>query len=352
MRAPTSAPNPRMRQPVAVWLLSVVSVGPLACGGGRGGDDDDASGDGDADADADADGDADADADTDGDADDACVPEPGGDVVQAHCDELVIAVLGGGGGATRVQVRGRLFFGLAEGTCARVGSVEIHDGREPLQVLDGLPAGLALDGTTGLVAEGPADAALSARCGTDEGWADRYGLVVRGEVDGGTYEARCGTLDDGTGWPPRVLLSCHEGLAEPPGQGNAMVTGGEGFAWTDLYVYFDHPEGQAITGVDGTLRILPALDPFDFGGPVSPFDTQGWTASVNETDLPGSGVATQVNLHADGDPLGLDVCPVTPPQPDPQAPLPPVFLARMTGTTERGAFSSEVYVRMCTRGGN
>jgi len=345
-----------MRPLVRVCSIALLSSVLAACGGGRGDDDDsapdgDADADGDGDADADADGDADTDGDADGDAD-ACVPAAGDEIIQAHCDEVEIAVLAGGG-PTRVQVRGRLSFGLGDGTCARADSVDVLRGQELVQILDGAPGALGLDLTSGRLAEGEADAALSVRCGTDEDWADRFGLVVRGRVDGGTYEARCGSADSGSGWPPRVLLTCHEGLAEPPGRGNAMVTGGDGFTWTDLYAYFPHPDGQAITAVGDAIRILPSFEPWGFGGATTePFDTQGWTAWVGETDIPGTGITTQASLHADGDPLGLAVCPLTPPEPDPQAPLPPVFLARVTGTTEIGPFSSELYVSLCTRAAN
>ena len=338
-------------------VLVVLLVLAVACGGRERGDDDDddATGDGDADADADGDSDADADADADGDADadadgdaDACAPDPGGQVLNASCDEVEIAVLEAAAGVARLQVRGRVSLWPGEGVCAVVDSVDVYDGDQLVQTLDGAPAALGLDGTTGLLATGEADGSLVARCGRDDGWASGAGLVVRGRADGGTFEARCGSVDFGTGWPPPVIRTCHEGLGAPPGAGDAMITGGDGFTWTDLYAYVPHGEGGAVTGIDSEVRVLPSSDPFG-GLPIDPFDTTGWSAWVGETDLPGTGAATQVSLHADGDPLGLEVCPVTPPEPGPEDPLPPVFLARLTGTTESGPLSTEVYVRMCTR---
>ncbi|MBI5160031.1 MAG: hypothetical protein HY996_01195 [Micrococcales bacterium] len=335
---------------MAVLVAALVA----GCSGSGGGDDDegpdgdaDTDSDGDTDTDSDADTDVDTDADSDGDGDsDACAPAPGDAVIDASCDEVEMAILD----SARMEVSGRVILGVGDGVCARVTSVDVLVGDAVLQTLDGSPGALGLDFTSGVLATGDADASLAARCGTDEPWANVDGLVVRGRADGGTFEARCGTADFGTGWPPHTILTCHEGLDTPPGDGNAMVTAGEGFTWTDLYAYFPHAEGFAVTSIDPVMHIRPATSGFGGGPPLEPFDTQDWTAWVGETDYPGMGAATQASLHADGDPLGLDLCPITSPEPDPLAPLPPVFLARVTGQTTEGAFSSEIYVRMCTRG--
>jgi hypothetical protein len=127
-----------------------------------------------------------------------------------------------------------------------------------------------------------------------------------------------------------------------------MVSIYSGFPSATFYVVIPHAAGAAVTAVDGTFRVLPDAPS---GMPLAPFDSTGWTASVSETTMPLWGEVSQISLLADTDPLGEQVCPVPYSGTDPPPPesIPPVFLARLTGTTGRGPFRSEAYASMCTR---
>jgi hypothetical protein len=119
------------------------------------------------------------------------------------------------------------------------------------------------------------------------------------------------------------------------------------FTTTMGYFSIRHDPGEEIETVSGDVRVLAYN--WLFGGPIEPRDTTGWMTSAYEgmwLDRP----ASQISLNASEDLLGSEICPVScDVVGDPKCDPPPVWLGRLTGTTTRGAFRTEVLFSMCTR---
>jgi hypothetical protein len=192
---------------------------------------------------------------------------------------------------------------------------------------------------------------MVARCGGDDERFGGFGLVVRGRVDGGTFEARCADAEGGGRWPPALRITCHENVDDRPFSSYASINSGGGFTFADISISVPHGPGGALTHVDDTIHVIPHAYPF--GGAVvpDPFDRSGFATSVYESTGPVPGPYTDVRLSAMEDPFGLELCPFadTMPMPGPEYEPPPVMLLRITGTSERGAFSTEAYLDYCQR---
>lgn len=277
----------------------------------------------------------------------ACEPTGGSAMVAMNCDEMIVAVLAQSSGPTRVHVSGRL-FGPTMDACARIDSVELVEGGRTVETITA--SRTVRTYATGVWAVADATTDISAPCSGDTGRFDTLGLRVRGTTDGGTFEALCGTLDSGSSWPPRVVRTCHSGIDAPPFGGNALVMPLGPSTSTDLYGAFPHPDGTMLLTAATDVRVIPlAYTGFGGGPPLMPRDTTGWMAFANEMGDGYGGSFSQVSVFNDADPLGTELCPAGVVMPGPDFMPPPVFLGRISGTTSRGAFTSEIYFRMCTR---
>ncbi|MCC6665506.1 MAG: hypothetical protein IT375_17265 [Polyangiaceae bacterium] len=278
----------------------------------------------------------------------SCTPTGGSGTLKVSCDDVNLAVLALPGKPTAVRVTGRLV--AANGTCLLPESIDlVRPDKSVLQTLSGTgKAQKSWD--TSLWGSGDAHSEMVARCKDELDRIEPYGIIVKGKADGGSFEAKCGTgVESGSSWPPRVMLTCHSGLADPPAFGNAMVQPMGPFVSTQLMGQLPHPPGPGITSVASDIRIVPFQSSFGGGTPIPPFNTSGWQPSLSETTIPVTGqVSTNLNAFTDKDVLGA-ACPLpSPVDAMPPAP-PPIFFARLTGQGPAGAFTGELVVRMCTR---
>ncbi|MFO0713193.1 MAG: hypothetical protein U0353_25280 [Sandaracinus sp.] len=277
----------------------------------------------------------------------ACTPSGGPASGGGYCDLFELAVMTNGG-STEARLYGRLEPDGATG-CVVVDEVEVLEGGTSIGTLAGVGS-FDVGNPGALVARGPALPSMISRCAGDDERFDVYGLLVRGRYDGGTFEARCANAEGGSRWPPALHITCHENVDAPPGAGNGMVMGFMGTSFTSLYTTMPHGPGAAITGVDGTVHVI-GHSASSFGAPMAPapFHAMGFMASVGESGTPGGGPYSSITLSSPGDPFGAVLCPTPVTMPGPGTPPPPVFLLGITGTSERGPFSSEVYVNACYR---
>jgi hypothetical protein len=279
-----------------------------------------------------------------------CVPTAGGATMTGECDLVQLAILQSMGGAATVVVGGRVGIGGSPmmAPCSLIDSIDIvSQGGTTLQTLQGTSLAVATDGSGGPWTTGTASPALTQMCGSDTSRFDGIGLVVHGRTDGGTFVTKCGdnTLD--VGWPPRVVVTCHRGLAAPPLGTNATVQTFGMMALDQLFAAV--PEPPTITSVDANVHVIPGTAGIWGAMPMMPFDTTGWTSAETTMTEPDGKTATNVTLANMTDVLGVELCPVPPPMPNPMQPPPPVFLARITGATSAGPFMSELYVDFCAR---
>jgi hypothetical protein len=319
----------------------------LGCGGGRGG------GGGGSARDAGPDGGS-GDRDGGGPGDDGgspgddagtCTPITTGARTAVGCDWVRVGILQETAGAPRVEIRGRISG--ASGECAVLETIEFTNGTAPVAVIDAAGTRVTLDDQNAAWGVYDAAADLVAPCSGDDGRLEPFGVIVRGATETGPFEARCGSgVELGSGWPPRVFRTCHTGLSRMPTEGNSLVMPAGMFTTTMGYFAIPHGAGEAVTTVDGDVRVTPYTW---MAAPAMPRDTTGWMGSSSETPFLGE-TASQVSFYASEDLLGTEVCPVAcDPIMEPSCPTPPVWLGRFTGTTERGAFRTEVLFTICSR---
>jgi hypothetical protein len=278
----------------------------------------------------------------------ACVPTAGSAMGDAYCDQFFLSLFTSDDGAPRMELRGRLEPNdLAAGGCAVVDEIEVQVGGTTITTLEGTWGPVGVGGTR-LIAEGATFPALTERCAADEDRFGGFGFVVHGRIDGGAFTAECADAEGGSRWPPAVTVSCHHNIDAVPFSAYAMVMPGSAFTYTSLDVSLPHGPGAAITTAESTIHIIPGFAT-GFGGPIpdlEPFDSTGWTTSVFENSG-GFGPYSAVQSRLDSA-LPIELCPSSSAgPPGPGEPLPPVFLARIRGTSERGAFSAEAYVNNC-----
>lgn len=282
-----------------------------------------------------------------------CTPTAGPATGGGYCDLFELAVFTFDDAAPEARLYGRVTpDGLTTGGCAVVDEVEIQRGGAVLGTLPGVGT-FASGSETALLAQGPPLSEMTTRCEGDLERFGGFGLVVRGRVDGGTFEAHCADAEGGSRWPPAIRVTCHHNVEGRPVGSYAMVSDTATFDSTSLSAYVPHGPGGALTAVDSTVHVIPGFAPALFGPPppmLDPFDAGPFaSAGVTESMLPGTSTMTSnVSLFATDVLFPLAICP--PPStgpPGPGDPLPPVFLARVTGAGERGAFSTEAYVNFC-----
>jgi hypothetical protein len=276
----------------------------------------------------------------------ACEPTPGPAMGDAYCDGFELSLFTFDDAAPEVRLRGRLNpDGATAGTCAVVDTVEVQEGGVTVATLTG-NAALTTESERAILASGPVFPALSTRCAGDERRFSGFGFIVHGRVDGGSFTARCADAEGGSRWPPAVRVTCHHNVSDVP-YANAMVSVRPGFSSTTLSVQAPHAPGAALLTVAPTVHVIPGFGSFGAPPPmVAPFDATGWMTSVSEGS--GTGPTTYLSLFASEALFPIEICPAPSTGiPGPGDPLPPVFLARVTGTGERGAYSTEAYVNIC-----
>jgi hypothetical protein len=254
-----------------------------------------------------------------------------------------IGVMQNPGKPARLDIRARISAGVG---CALVDQVILGDDQNPIQTIDA--GGIeALDYNERLL-DVEAVPEISGLCSDETQRIEPFGFIAKGRMDGGTFTAKCGPAGFGTGWPPHVVVSCHSGIAEQPYAGNSTVDVLGSFTSTTLWAAFRHPpEGGKPLSATGDIRILPYVSPFPPKPSIDAFDTTGWQPSFSESIISEKPV-TQFQAANGSDVLGPDVCPAY----DPGNPTPdpgPVFLAKVSGAGSEGAFSSEIFVGICTR---
>ncbi len=285
----------------------------------------------------------------------ACTPTAGTATHEPGCDLFQLAVIEHDGAPSELILTGRIYSVTgASGECAVVDGVDVVQGSatSPLvQHLDG-GASILLDSSERELARGVPVAAISSVCASDEAAMrfDSFGIVVRGRVDGGTFEAHCARAEGGGRWPPALRVTCHRNVDAAPYAGNASVTSssfmGVPYASTMLYAAAAHGPSGALTSVDGTIHVIAQRSIFDTGTPIASFDSTGWMGSANESGSTPS--YSQLQAFASSAQFDTELCP--PPMTGPPGPgyvPPPVFLARMTGDGGRGSYSTEVFVNGC-----
>lgn len=269
----------------------------------------------------------------------ACVPTPGPATGDAYCDLFELALRTWDDGAPRAELRGRLTpDDLPEGGCFAIDSVEVQVGGATVATLEGAP---------GMLAAGPAFAALTDRCEGDENRFGGFGFLVHGRRDGGTFTAACADAEGGSRWPPAVHVTCHHNVDRSPLDANAMVSRSAFGDFATLSIYVPHGSGAAITSVEPTVHVIPGFATA-FGDPrmLAPFDSTGWAATVSETTTP-MGAMSQISMTAETA-LPMEICPAPSLEPPgPGVPPSPVFLVAIEGASERGAYRTEAYANYC-----
>ncbi len=281
-----------------------------------------------------------------------CDPEPGSESVGAYCDLFELAVIDDGAGAVRARLTGRVGpDGVPDGSCAVVDEVEVREGDTTIGTLDGGGPFTTHD-QYAVIAQDTALPEMISRCDGDADRFGGFGLIIRGRMDGGTFEARCADAEGGSRWPPALVITCHENVDEPPFGAYTSVDSYGAFTYSTVDVTVPHGSGGALTSVDGTIRVIPHADSWSSVVVPDPFDVTGMDGSVHEGSAPLPGTYTQLLLSKDEDIFGTDLCP--PPdtgEPGPAYEPPPVMLIRVTGTSERGPYSTEALADYCTRTG-
>jgi hypothetical protein len=265
-----------------------------------------------------------------------------------YCDLGIIHVLRHTTGSNRVVVQARVGTGMP--TCGAIDSVDILRGSTMLAHLGASPL-VTLGSQSADIASGDAPTALVSECANETTRLTAYGLVIRGRDERGPFEARCGTAESGGRWPPGTSLACHQNIERPP-LGNASITQSNSTfgSSANLSINFPHRAGTpAATSIGGVIRVVsPQYAPFQGGTPLLSHDTSGWTGGTSESDTVW-GPTTQATVMYFGSMPAFDstLCP-PPSMPGPGSPLPPWYLARVSGQGSEGAFSAEVLTSCVT----
>lgn len=272
----------------------------------------------------------------------ACVPSGGSATTEGYCQQIMLSVLRFDDASPSLFATG-ITTSTGEG-CAAIDRVDIlHADGRPIQTLDE-----SLTGSSYFRARASTVAPeIAALCDREEGRFDPFAVEVHGRVDGGTFVARCGAEEFGSGWPPDLVVTCHENLPTGPTyMGNGMVQSTGMFTSASVSFMYPNLDGITIDDVAGDARVVPGT--WGFGSvPIAPFETTGWTTSVGFPTSAEEFVLVQ--LFASSDPLGEDVCPVPVTMPMPGDPPPPVFLLGVHGTAGGRAFTSEALISSCYR---
>jgi hypothetical protein len=249
-----------------------------------------------------------------------------------------VAILLRPGGGVRMRVTGRIPGGRT--ACDRWDSIDVMHGGTMIATLPANGAVVStLDDGFAAWAEGDVDPSVAALCGAS-GEMDRfdgYRLVVHARTDGGSLTLTCG--NGGTGFPPSVVMTCHQGVDPPvPDTVFHHTTTGDR---TALQAWFAHG-GPAVVSIDPHVRFLRGAAPFS--PTLAPVDTTGWSFLAWSTQPGGPGGSQDIFLaETMGSPLGTD-CPMSPVMPTDHA---PVLIGRVSGMTTAGPFATDLYAELC-----
>ncbi|MFK7989683.1 MAG: hypothetical protein AB8I08_26935 [Sandaracinaceae bacterium] len=274
----------------------------------------------------------------------SCTPTAGSEVLDAACQQVAISVLRHGTENPTAEVHALLTS--VDTRCVEVQSIVLLDDDTEVQSFDGVGTRRASGGSVMVTATAPmADPGLVSHCESGEGRFDRYRVRIRGQVDGGSFEAECGRPSSGASWPPDSVVLCHQGLEHGPFfAGSAEVRTFMTSTSSSADVHYPHLGGEpAITTLGGSVDIFGEPDPFLSTGPLDPVSTIGWTGLINVSAF--SAPRLDVSLNALGDAFEA-LCPESAGGiDDPQ----PVTIVRFRGTGPGGAFESEGHVGTCYR---
>lgn len=282
--------------------------------------------------------------------DESCTPTPGGAMGGAYCDLFHLSLVDDGSGDVEARLSGRVHpDGLPDEGCAVIDEVEVQQGGVAIGTLAGI-GDYSRAGNGAPIARGPALPEMTTICGGDEDRFGGFGFIVRGRMDGGSFEAACADAEGGGRWPPALVITCHENVDQRPVSTYAGVDTFSGMTFTQLDVSVPHGPGGALTSVDSTVHVIGHADTIFGGEPAPPpFDITGLDTSVSESEAPAWGTYSSLLLSVMGDPLGTALCPEGWSGTGPEPPPAPVMILRLSGNGERGPFVTEAYVDMCTR---
>jgi len=282
-----------------------------------------------------------------------CSPTPGSMTLSPGCDLLQLAVLDHDGAPSELLLTGRIYPTTATGAnCAVVDGVDIVQGSATSTLIQHIDGGhsVLLDSSEREIARGVPSAVIASACTSDDPTRrfDGYGIVIRGRVDGGTFEAHCARAEGGSRWPPALRITCHHNVDAPPSSGNAGVTStmfmGTPIVSSNLSAAVPHGPAGALTTLDSTIHVIAQRSIFDSGAPIASHDTTGWTVSANESG--GTPPYSQLQAFASTAQFDTMLCP-PPMMPGPGYVPPPAFLARLTGQGGHGAYATEVFINGC-----
>lgn len=286
-----------------------------------------------------------------------CVPLPGTTHTMLNCAEMELGVFFRTDTSDTFSLVTRLWGGLVASppTCVLVDSVEFRtDGPDSplIQEVNYLSqGGRAIDFKQGgeIARAAPAKEIVET-CLSDQG-ADRfepYGVIVKGRMDGGTFEARCSRAESGSRWPPALVQTCHQNLDSLPLYSFAQVVEiefqGVKYTSTNLSVSVPHQPGGEWLSVDDTVKVMPYAGSFFSSTTLDPFLTEGWTGVASDNPWAPS-LGSQISLTADGAKFDATLCPLPSTEaPGPGAVAPPLIMARISGTTGRGPGYTEFLI--------
>jgi hypothetical protein len=285
-----------------------------------------------------------------------CAPTPGTTVQTVSCSAIELAVLQGSS-APAVTVRGVTNVTGTQGgaeDCALVDSIDILDptiivdgGSANIGTLTGVTANVLAEDASSLLGTGTASSTLAGMCSSDSNRFSALTVVIHGQTNGGSFVSTCGAGDGQ--WPPSVVLTCQTGVPGEIAPADSIETVGSvmgsSFAYDSIFETLPQPPTSFAT-FSSTIHLIPEQAPFGGGAPLSPSDSTGWSGYGSTTEGADGTLYSQVELTSSSALLGATLCP--PGCTTPIACQPgPVFIARFTGSSDQGAFTSEVYTRQC-----
>jgi len=280
----------------------------------------------------------------------ACKLAPGNAKVGSYCDLFRLALIDDGTGVTRAHLSGRLIAdGIPDGDCIVVDEVEVLQGAAAIGTLAG--AGEFISGDQdGVIAQGLAFSEMTSRCADEANRADGFGFVVRGRVEGGSFEAHCADAESGIRWPPALIVTCHKNIEKPPTYGYLTVDTFDGASNSTISVSVPQSAGHKLLTVNTSIRVMPVGNSLSSPITATPFDVNDVGGVVTSIETSPQGPYADVLLSKFEDIFGTELCPIITgedPGLDPQ--MPPLLLIRFSGESEAGPYSAEAYFESCTR---
>jgi hypothetical protein len=280
----------------------------------------------------------------------ACKLAPGNAEVGSYCDLFRLALIDDGTGAMNARLSGRLMAdGVPDGDCIVVDEVKVLQAGTAIGTL--AAAGEFISGDQdGVIAQGPALSEMTDRCTDDANRAEGFGFVIRGRMEGGSFEAHCADAESGSRWPPALIVTCHKSIETPPTYGYLTVDTIDGVSNSSINVSVPQTAGHKLLTVDASIRIIPVGNSLSAPSMAAPFDINDVSGGVTSVETSPQGPYADVRLSKFEDIFGTKLCPKftgEDPGPDPQ--MPPLLLIRFSGESEAGPYSAEAIFETCTR---